>query len=152
MGSKPIKVFQNRINEFIFIKVLIFYINLLAIIYYFIPIASLVKIQNYLNIESIKNISRKNQDLLAFSTQVTLIVTYFTFLEIFSGRINFYPSQFLKANLLVLHPVLSPLNILDRPLGVLVAVGGEDVRKVCRRVNKVQILCIHVCKWKNETC
>jgi hypothetical protein len=23
--------------------------------------------------------------------------------------------------------------------------------KVCRRVNMVQILCTHVCKWKNET-
>jgi hypothetical protein len=29
---------------------------------------------------------------------------------------------------------------------------GEDVGKGCRRVNMVQILCIHVCKWKNETC
>jgi hypothetical protein len=29
---------------------------------------------------------------------------------------------------------------------------GEDVEKVCRRVNIVQIPCTHVCKWKNETC
>jgi hypothetical protein len=28
----------------------------------------------------------------------------------------------------------------------------EDVGKGCRRVNMVQILCTHVCKWKNETC
>jgi hypothetical protein len=28
----------------------------------------------------------------------------------------------------------------------------EDVEKGCRRVNMVQILCTHVCKWKNETC
>jgi hypothetical protein len=27
----------------------------------------------------------------------------------------------------------------------------EDVRKECRRVNRVKILCSHVCKWKNET-
>jgi hypothetical protein len=25
---------------------------------------------------------------------------------------------------------------------------GEEVGKGCRRVNMVQILCIHVCKWK----
>jgi hypothetical protein len=25
---------------------------------------------------------------------------------------------------------------------------GEDVEKECRRVNIVQILCTHVCKWK----
>jgi hypothetical protein len=31
---------------------------------------------------------------------------------------------------------------------------GEDIRKVCRRVkvNMVEMLCTHVCKWKNETC
>jgi hypothetical protein len=28
---------------------------------------------------------------------------------------------------------------------------GEDVRKGCRKVNMVQILCVHVCKWKTET-
>jgi hypothetical protein len=27
---------------------------------------------------------------------------------------------------------------------------GEKVRRGCRRVNMVQILCTHVCKWKNE--
>jgi hypothetical protein len=29
---------------------------------------------------------------------------------------------------------------------------GEDVGRGCRKVNMVQILCIHICKWKNETC
>jgi hypothetical protein len=29
---------------------------------------------------------------------------------------------------------------------------GEDVGKGCRRVNMAQILYIHICKWKNETC
>jgi hypothetical protein len=29
---------------------------------------------------------------------------------------------------------------------------GEEVGKVCRKVNIVQILCTHVCKWKNDTC
>jgi hypothetical protein len=29
---------------------------------------------------------------------------------------------------------------------------GENVGKGFRRVNMLQILCIHVCKWKNETC
>jgi hypothetical protein len=30
----------------------------------------------------------------------------------------------------------------------------EGIRKGCRRVNVdvVEILCSHVCKWKNETC
>jgi hypothetical protein len=28
----------------------------------------------------------------------------------------------------------------------------EEVDKGCRKVNMVQILCTHVCKWKNETC
>jgi hypothetical protein len=28
----------------------------------------------------------------------------------------------------------------------------EEVGKGCRKVNMVQILCIHGCKWKNETC
>jgi hypothetical protein len=27
----------------------------------------------------------------------------------------------------------------------------EKVDKECRRVNIVQVLCMHVCKWKNET-
>jgi hypothetical protein len=26
---------------------------------------------------------------------------------------------------------------------------GEEVGKDCRRVNMVQILCTHLCKWKN---
>jgi hypothetical protein len=29
--------------------------------------------------------------------------------------------------------------------------GVEDVGKGCRRVNIMQILCTHICKWKNET-
>jgi hypothetical protein len=29
---------------------------------------------------------------------------------------------------------------------------GEEVGKGCERVNMVQILCIHIWKWKNETC
>jgi hypothetical protein len=29
---------------------------------------------------------------------------------------------------------------------------GEDIGKGCRRVNIVQILCTHECKWKNDTC
>jgi hypothetical protein len=29
---------------------------------------------------------------------------------------------------------------------------SEDVGKGGRSVNMVQILCTHVCKWKNETC
>jgi hypothetical protein len=29
---------------------------------------------------------------------------------------------------------------------------GEDIRKGCRRVNVMEILCTHVCKWRNETC
>jgi hypothetical protein len=28
----------------------------------------------------------------------------------------------------------------------------EEVRKGCGRMNMVQILCTHVCKWENETC
>jgi hypothetical protein len=29
--------------------------------------------------------------------------------------------------------------------------GEEDIRKGCRRVNMVEILCTHVCEWK-KTC
>jgi hypothetical protein len=29
---------------------------------------------------------------------------------------------------------------------------GENIRKGCRRMNLVEILCSHVWKWKNETC
>jgi hypothetical protein len=29
---------------------------------------------------------------------------------------------------------------------------GEDIRKGCRRMNMVEIICTHVRKWKNETC
>jgi hypothetical protein len=28
----------------------------------------------------------------------------------------------------------------------------EVMGKVCRRVNTVQNMCAHVCKWKNKTC
>jgi hypothetical protein len=34
----------------------------------------------------------------------------------------------------------------------LVPVGGEDVEEGCKRLNIVQVLCTHVCKWKNYTC
>jgi hypothetical protein len=27
----------------------------------------------------------------------------------------------------------------------------EDIGKECRKVNLVQILCTHVCKWKNRS-
>jgi hypothetical protein len=38
-------------------------------------------------------------------------------------------------------------------LGKVVINGREEaVRKGCERVNIVKILCIHVCKWKNDTC
>jgi hypothetical protein len=30
--------------------------------------------------------------------------------------------------------------------------SGEDIRKGCRKANMVEKLCIHVGKWKNETC
>jgi hypothetical protein len=36
--------------------------------------------------------------------------------------------------------------------GVGTGVRGEDVGKEYRRVNMMQTLCTHVCKWKNETC
>jgi hypothetical protein len=36
--------------------------------------------------------------------------------------------------------------------GGLVPVGEGRIRKRYRRVNMVEILCTHVCKWKNETC
>jgi hypothetical protein len=36
--------------------------------------------------------------------------------------------------------------------GVGTSEEGEDIRKGCRRVNMVEILCTCVCKWKNETC
>jgi hypothetical protein len=29
---------------------------------------------------------------------------------------------------------------------------GEDKRKGCKRVNMVEILCTHVCEWKDENC
>jgi hypothetical protein len=35
----------------------------------------------------------------------------------------------------------------------MVPVGGrEEVGKGCVRVNIMQILCTHVCEWKNDTC
>jgi hypothetical protein len=33
--------------------------------------------------------------------------------------------------------------------GVSTSRRGEEVGKVCEKVNMVQILCTHVCKWKN---
>jgi hypothetical protein len=38
------------------------------------------------------------------------------------------------------------------PVGVGTSGRWEDVGKGCGRVNTVQILCTHVCKWKNDTC
>jgi hypothetical protein len=38
------------------------------------------------------------------------------------------------------------------PGGVGTSGRGEVAEKGCRKVNIVQILCTHVCKWKNETC
>jgi hypothetical protein len=38
------------------------------------------------------------------------------------------------------------------PVWGLVSVGGEDIRKGCRRVNKAEIVCTHVLKLKNEPC
>jgi hypothetical protein len=29
--------------------------------------------------------------------------------------------------------------------------GGKDIKKGRRRVKMAEILCTHVCKWKNET-
>jgi hypothetical protein len=37
------------------------------------------------------------------------------------------------------------------PWGVHASGRGEEMEKGCRRVDIVQILCTHVCKWKNET-
>jgi hypothetical protein len=37
-------------------------------------------------------------------------------------------------------------------LGVSISGKGEDIRRGYRRVNVVEMLCTHVCKWKNETC
>jgi hypothetical protein len=36
--------------------------------------------------------------------------------------------------------------------GVGISGSVEEVGKGFGRVNIVQILCIHVCKWKNDTC
>jgi hypothetical protein len=36
--------------------------------------------------------------------------------------------------------------------GVSISGRGDDIRKGCRRVNILEILCSHVCKWKNEIC
>jgi hypothetical protein len=32
------------------------------------------------------------------------------------------------------------------------SVMGQVIRKEYRRVNMIEILYVHVCKWKNETC
>jgi hypothetical protein len=36
--------------------------------------------------------------------------------------------------------------------GIGISGKGENVEKACGRLNMVQTLCTHVCKWKNETC
>jgi hypothetical protein len=36
--------------------------------------------------------------------------------------------------------------------GVDTSVRREEVGKGCRRVNMMQTLCMHVCKWKNDIC
>jgi hypothetical protein len=36
--------------------------------------------------------------------------------------------------------------------GVIPVLGEEGVGKGCRKESMVQILCTHVCRWKNETC
>jgi hypothetical protein len=39
------------------------------------------------------------------------------------------------------------------PVEVATSQNREEVGKGCRRlVNVVQIVCIHICKWKNDTC
>jgi hypothetical protein len=38
------------------------------------------------------------------------------------------------------------------PVWGLVPMGGEDIKKACRKENMVEILYTHVLKWKNETC
>jgi hypothetical protein len=38
------------------------------------------------------------------------------------------------------------------PWGVGTNERGEEVGKGHGKVNIVQILCTHVCKWKNDTC
>jgi hypothetical protein len=43
-------------------------------------------------------------------------------------------------------------QVLSRNMGVGISGRGEDVEKGCRRVSIVQILCTHVCEWKNNTC
>jgi hypothetical protein len=40
----------------------------------------------------------------------------------------------------------------NRSCWELVPAGAGECRERCRRVNMVQILCTHVCKWKNDTC
>jgi hypothetical protein len=35
-----------------------------------------------------------------------------------------------------------------KPWGVGISGRGQDIRKVCRRVNMAEILCIHVCNGK----
>jgi hypothetical protein len=43
-------------------------------------------------------------------------------------------------------------QVLRAGVGIWYQWEGEEVGKGCGRVNIVQILCTHVCKWKNETC
>jgi hypothetical protein len=39
-------------------------------------------------------------------------------------------------------------RVKQSPPEELVPMGEEEMRKGCRRVNIMQILCKHVCKWK----
>jgi hypothetical protein len=43
-------------------------------------------------------------------------------------------------------------QVLPGDGGVGTSGRGEEKQKECRRVNIVQVLCTHVCKWKNDTC
>jgi hypothetical protein len=43
-------------------------------------------------------------------------------------------------------------QILPGDWGVGTSGTGDEEGKGCKRVNMVQILCTHVCKWKNDTC
>jgi hypothetical protein len=59
----------------------------------------------------------------------------------YPGSISEYVGSYLRRKI-----ISSPVR------GVGITGRGEDIRKVCRRGNMVKILCIHVYKWKNDTC
>jgi hypothetical protein len=50
------------------------------------------------------------------------------------------------------NPVIPAFQRLRKEDQEFKARKGEDVGRRFRKVNTVQILCTHVCKWKNETC